>query len=116
MRDSNGRFVKGCTPHNKGNGKGRIGPYGYRYIYVNGKERFEHHINWMNDNGLCFIPKGWIVHHRNMNRLDNRPENLLLVPDELHKKWHWEYEKENGINRFGGNKMNENNNLMEVSK
>jgi len=29
-------------------------------------------------------------------------ENLLLVPQELHAQWHWQYEKENGINRFRG--------------
>jgi hypothetical protein len=42
------------------------------------------------------------VNVKNGNKLDNKIENLMCLPRDLHAKWHWQYEKENNINRFGG--------------
>ena len=36
------------------------------------------------------IPKGWVVHHIDFNRRNNRPENLYAMPDKLHRKIHAE--------------------------
>ena len=32
--------------------------------------------------------KGWHVHHINRDSLDNRPENLIALPEYLHKRAH----------------------------
>lgn len=29
------------------------------------------------------IPKGWLVHHMDFDKLNNKPHNLLMVPPEL---------------------------------
>ena len=34
------------------------------------------------------LAKGEIVHHMNGNAADNRPENLLVMPDRDHKRLH----------------------------
>ncbi|MGA8831837.1 MAG: HNH endonuclease signature motif containing protein [Desulfomonilaceae bacterium] len=34
------------------------------------------------------IPKGKHVHHINMRKRDNRPENLVIIPKEIHTKHH----------------------------
>ena len=76
---------------------------GYREILIgNNKYILEHRLVWIRDSDWHFIPEGFVVHHRNQNRLDNRIENLSCIPHEIHTKLHWHYEKENGINRFGG--------------
>lgn len=36
----------------------------------------------------CGIPPQYDVHHRNFNKLDNRPENLLVLPHVEHMKIH----------------------------
>jgi hypothetical protein len=51
-----------------------------RYVY-------EHILNWEKANGKP-IPKGYIVHHLNGIRNDNRPENLAVLPSiHEHKTW-----------------------------
>jgi len=50
----------------------------------------EHHLVWEKHHGKQ-VPKGWVVHHLNGVRDDNRPENLAAMPRIAHT------ERENGI-------------------
>jgi len=69
----------GRLPHSKG----------YIRIYVpptNGKGRghyeMEHRMVWEWHNGK--IPKGYIIHHLNGIKTDNRIENLVCIPTKKH--------------------------------
>ena len=40
------------------------------------------------------IPKGMDIHHKNLNKLDNRIENLQMMTKSEHQKLHRKMEKE----------------------
>lgn len=46
----------------------------------------EHRVVWWNHRGP--IPAGWVVHHKNHDRVDNRIENLELLPNGEHTRRH----------------------------
>jgi hypothetical protein len=73
-RDEKGRF-KLTT------GAGR-----YKRIEINGK-KFQYH-RWVYEQKKGPIPKGFVVHHKNGNRMDNRIKNLELVDHYKHNKIH----------------------------
>jgi len=64
----------------------RISSEGYRVVRKDGRERYEHRVVWEAANGP--IPRGWIVHHLNGDKLDNRIENLIAVSRSDHYKLH----------------------------
>jgi len=45
----------------------------------------EHIVVWEETNGRP-LPEGWVVHHINGKRDDNRPENLMAMPGKNHKQ------------------------------
>lgn len=55
---------------------------GYVIITSEGKKRLEHHLVWEQVHGK--IPEGWIIHHMNGKRDDNRLENLTALPRKRH--------------------------------
>lgn len=58
---------------------------GYKVILFDGKQVFEHQHIWESINGK--IPDGFVLHHINGNRSDNRIENLELIESNgLHKR------------------------------
>lgn len=63
------------------NGKGR-----YKRKIVNGKNKLFHRFVWEFYNGP--IPKGYIIHHKNGNKLDNRLENLICISSKEHNLLH----------------------------
>ena len=60
---------------------------GYCREFIEGKLRYTHVLVWERTHGMK-LPKGWIVHHINENRQDNRPANLWAMPRREHTKLH----------------------------
>ena len=56
----------------------------YKYLAVDGQTLLEHRYVWERANGL--LPSGWVVHHLNGLKGDNRLENLLAIPRDKHHK------------------------------
>lgn len=73
------RNEKGQFTYVNGNGR-------YKRIMVNGKNCQLHRYVWEQNNGP--IPKGYIVHHINGNKLDNRIENLSCISQKEHNLIH----------------------------
>lgn len=58
-----------------------------------------HNLVW--ETFVCQIPKGYVVHHKNHNKKDNRLENLELLTREEHSKMHLEESMEKFIEGRG---------------
>ena len=71
-------------------GYGTINIDGYRRVSISSKgkrrQRFEHRVVWEQYNGP--VPKGYEIHHRDGNRLNNAIENLEMVTPLAHKRLH----------------------------
>ena len=75
---------------------------GYVKRSNNGKKIFEHHYIWIQENQMP-IPKGFIIHHINSDKTDNRIENLVLLPKGCHNSLHDKLRTiENPENRYWG--------------
>jgi hypothetical protein len=71
------------------------GQYSGKYVY-------EHILVWEETRGKS-LPDGWIVHHLNGIPTDNRPENLVGLPDKKHR--HVLAEKAKRIRQLEGKVM-----------
>jgi hypothetical protein len=69
------------------NGEGTISR-GYRILHVNGKTIGEHRHVMAQILGRP-LARNEHVHHKNGNRLDNRPDNLVIVSPDEHKLLHF---------------------------
>ena len=83
-RDEKGRFEKGYKPFNY-EGKGRLKR---KYKRFNGKLMHNACVVWLKHNNLKEIPKGFVIHHRNGDSLNDNIENLILMKDSEHKSLH----------------------------
>ncbi len=65
-----------------------ISKKGYWMIYIplRGKIK-EHHWIWEQNNNRR-VPKGYIIHHINHNKLDNHIENLQMMTKKAHNQLH----------------------------
>jgi hypothetical protein len=76
--EHNGNWKQGRTK-NRGYVYVRVHPPGHKdHPY-----RAEHRVVWEQTHGKP-IPKGWVVHHLNGVKDDNRPENLAAMPRHEH--------------------------------
>lgn len=83
-------YSKNYNP-NKGKGKGSIDLHGYKIISKYPKTIKNSHFVWCNQpENLSYVPKGFCIHHLDFNKLNDSPDNLMLMPHGLHTKWHWE--------------------------
>ena len=76
---------------NKNKGKGWINSKGYVKIKLNGKDVFEHKIIWIKHYGE--IPKGFVIHHKDIDRKNNNIRNLIMLRKKEHDKLHWKLRK-----------------------
>lgn len=64
---------------------------GYRLILHKGDYQLEHRLNWEIANKACLLPEAHgivIIHHINMEKSDNRPENLTVLSNRIHGRVH----------------------------
>lgn len=68
--------------------KGRIDIRGYLRYTLEGSNKnvYEHRLVWELVHGP--IPKGYVIHHRNRNKTDNRIENLEMLSSSDHMRLH----------------------------
>lgn len=59
---------------------------GYIRTYSNGRLVMQHRQVWEKVNGP--VPKGFIIHHKNHIKTDNRLENLELMDQKTHRRIH----------------------------
>lgn len=79
---------------------GTINHNGYKYIEINGVQREEHRIIMERVLGRP-LKSSEIVHHINGNKLDNRPENLMVTTISEHRKLHATTERRRICKRCG---------------
>jgi len=59
----------------------------YKFCSDHGKGRPEHDVIWERANGRS-IPKGYVIHHKDGNGLNNKIDNLLLLTNSEHVALH----------------------------
>jgi len=69
-----------------GNPTKKIDKDGYVIIYTEKGWRKEHHVVWEKHN--CRIPRGYVIHHINGDKQDNRIGNLKMMTQNIHMKGH----------------------------
>lgn len=60
---------------------------------------YEHHYVWALDKGYAFFPKGYVIHHIDLNIDNNSIDNLELMTISNHIKLHWEIRKVQRLDR-----------------
>jgi len=74
---------------------------GYKVLYTENGNGIKEHIKIMEDYIGRKLKKNECVHHKNLDRLDNRIENLQLMTIGEHSSLHRKLELKNGKKLFG---------------
>lgn len=69
-----------------------VAPDWYRGKRYRGNYCYEHHLVWEQEYGIP-VPDGYIIHHRDGNKRNNRIDNLELIKKEVHSKMHADMQK-----------------------
>ncbi len=83
-RDKRGRFKKGMKAWNFKHGK----KLKRKFKRFNGKLILNSHFVWLKHNKLTKVPKGYVIHHKDGDSLNDKIENLILMEDIEHRKLH----------------------------
>ncbi len=75
-------WSKGLTPRKE--------KYRQKRTKINGKEIPESHLVWLKANQLHRVPPHCLIHHRDFNPKNNSPDNLQLLDNKTHGKFHVE--------------------------
>ena len=75
-----------------GYGKTGYTKSGYKTYYKSGRQHIVHREVYKKHHGN--IPKGHEIHHKNHNKLDNRPSNLVAMSKEAHRLHHLKHRSE----------------------
>jgi hypothetical protein len=74
---------------------------GYMMIYIPGKGNIkEHHYVFCEYYNIDKVPKGFVIHHINFNKLDNSIENLKLMEKGEHNSLHTKITNEQNKEKF----------------
>lgn len=94
LGNKNPMFDKRFEKHH--NWKGSSSDHkGYRTvvkpIWWTGKNKgrvFEHHVVYAKHHNMTYIPKGYNVHHEDLNKSNNAPNNLCMLTKRKHAQLH----------------------------
>ena len=69
-----------------------VPPEAYPGKRYRGRYSYEHHVVWWESTG-DEVPRGFVVHHKNEDKRDNRIENLELLGASAHASLHGKEKK-----------------------
>ena len=58
------------------------------YLHSQGRSVLRSHYNWCIANSWNYIPQGCVVHHIDLDKLNDGPHNLAILPIADHTKLH----------------------------
>jgi hypothetical protein len=75
---------------------------------VDGNRVYEHIVAYCEHNGLTEVPDGLVIHHMDENKMNNSPENLIMLSIADHRRLHAWLNKVQRLSRKGvGNSVPE---------